>query len=136
MYGGASWREAFIAPSASSARNGAGALYPAPESPPMAAASNGNAVVVKAKTCDFRTGMMEGEGVEVRLLEDTMLSVGAAVGAGTLAEGEDGCAGVASSCAEKSVLAAEGEVAVLAPLRVHLLQRCNGPDAIKQALWT
>ena len=102
----------------------------------MAAASNGNAVVVEAEQCDFRTGVMDGEGVEARLLEDAMLAVGVAVDAGTLGEGEDGCAGVASSsCAEKIELAAEGEVAVLAPLKVYLLQRCNGPDAIKQALW-
>ena len=126
---------AFIAPSASSARNGAGALSPAPKSSPMAAASSGNAVVVEAEQCDFRTGVMDGEGVEARLLVDTMLAVGVAVGAGTLAEGDDGCTGVASSCAEKSVLAAEAEVAVLAPLRVHLLQWCNGLDAVKQALW-
>ena len=70
----------------------------------MAAASNGNAVVVEAEQYDFRTGVMDGEGVEARLLEDKMLAVGVAVGAGTLAEGEDGCAGVASSCVEKSVL--------------------------------
>ena len=103
----------------------------------MAGASSGNAVVVEAEQCDFKTGVMDGEGVEARLLEDMILAVGVgvAVGAGTLAEGNDGCAGVASSCAEKSVHAAEAGVAILAPLRVHLLQRCDGPDAVKQALW-
>ena len=101
----------------------------------MAGASSGNAVVVEAEQCDFKTGVMNGEGVEARLLEDMMLAVGVAFGAGTLAEGNDGCAGVASSCAEKSVHAAEARVAVFAPLRVHLLQRCDGPDAVKQALW-
>ena len=101
----------------------------------MAGASSGNAVVVEAEQCDFKTGVMDGEGVEARLLEDMMLAVGVAVGAGTLAEGNDSCAGVASSCAEKSVHAAEAGVAVHAPLRVHLLQRCDGPDAVKQALW-
>ena len=77
---------------------------------------------------------MDGEGVEARLLDDKMLAVGVAVGTGTLAVGEDSCVGVASNCAEQSVLAAIGMVAVLTPLRLHLLQWCNGPDAVKQAL--
>ena len=100
----------------------------------MAAASVGNAVVVEAEQCAFGTGVMDGEGVEARLLDDKILAVGVAVGAGSLAVGEDGCAGVASSCAEQRLLAAVVMVAVLTLLRVHLLQRCNGPDAVKQAL--
>ena len=59
---------------------------------------------------------MDGEGVEACFLDDKMLAVDVAVGAGTLAVREDCCAGVASSCAEQGVLAAVGMVAVLTPL--------------------
>ena len=64
---------------------------------------------------------MDGEGVEARLLNDKILAVGVAVGAGLLSVGEEGCAGVAWSCVEQRLLTAVGMIAVLTPLRVHLL---------------